>query len=63
MNPDDAATPWRKSSYSDTKANCVQTAQTHTGKIAVQDSKNPNGGTLAFTTNAWKTFIAKIQRQ
>ncbi|HEY2579263.1 MAG TPA: DUF397 domain-containing protein [Streptosporangiaceae bacterium] len=49
MNPDDAATPWRKSSYSNTQANCVQTAQTHAGKIAIRDSKNPNGGTLTLT--------------
>ena len=62
MNSGDAATPWRKSSYSDSQANCVQLTQTHTGKIAIRDSKNPHAGTLTFTTDNWKIFIAKIQR-
>jgi len=60
MNHDDVTTPWRKSSYSNTGANCVEVAKTRSGKVAVRDSKNPNGGTLSFTLDEWKTFVAKI---
>jgi len=57
MNHDDVTTPWRKSSYSNTGANCVEVAKTRSGKVAVRDSKNPNGGTLSFTLDEWKVAV------
>lgn len=51
--------PWRKSSYSDTGGNCVEV--THAGTtIAVRDSKNPGDGHLTFSSQAWTTFIDRI---
>ncbi len=61
MDHDDATAPWRKSSYSDTGANCVELARTKSGKVAVRDSKNPDGGVLSFGLDEWKIFVAKIQ--
>ena len=61
MNHDDVIPPWRKSSYSNTGANCVEVARTRSGKVAVRDSRNPEGGSLSFSTDEWQVFAAKVQ--
>jgi len=61
MNHDDVTTPWRKSSYSNTGANCVEVAGTRGGKVAVRDSRNPGDGALSFGSGEWQTFVAKVQ--
>jgi uncharacterized protein DUF397 len=61
MNHDDVTTPWRKSSYSNSQANCVEVARTRSGKVAVRDSRNPGGGALSFGRDEWQTFAAKVQ--
>ncbi len=61
MDHHDVITPWRKSSYSNTGANCVEVARTRSGKVAVRDSKNPDGGLLILGLDEWKTFVARIQ--
>ncbi|HCU91368.1 MAG TPA: DUF397 domain-containing protein [Actinobacteria bacterium] len=52
---------WRKSSYSGSGNNCVEVAQLP-GGAAVRDSKNPGGGHLAFSADAWQAFIAGLKR-
>ena len=59
MNHDDVATPWRKSSYSNTGANCVEVARTRSGMIAVRDSRHPDGGALSFSPDKCQAFVAK----
>jgi hypothetical protein len=49
---------WRKSSYSDGQANCVEV--TTVGLVAVRDSKSPDGPGLAFTPKAWQQFIGRL---
>jgi hypothetical protein len=61
MDHDDVITPWRKSSYSNSGANCVEIAQTRSGKIAVRDSKDPQGPVLTFRPDEWKAFVAKVR--
>lgn len=61
MDHDDVITPWRKSSYSNSGANCVEIAQTRSGKIAVRDSKDPDGPALTFSPDQWKAFAAKVR--
>jgi len=61
MNHDDVTTPWRKSSYSNTGANCVEVARTRSGKVAVRDSRNPDAGALRFSPDEWQAFAAKVQ--
>ena len=61
MNQDDVSTPWRKSSYSNSQANCVEVARTRTGTVAVRDSRNPHDGALSFSPDQWQTFVVKVQ--
>lgn len=52
---------WFKSSYSGTGDNCVETAKLHGGLVGVRDSKNPNGGFLAFKPGEWKRFLNSVK--
>ena len=61
MDHDDAATRWRKSSYSNSGANCVEVARTRSGKIAIRDSRNPGDRALSFSPDEWQTFVTKVQ--
>jgi hypothetical protein len=52
---------WRKSSYSGGNGgSCVETASGD-GMILVRDTTNRDGGTLAFTAQAWQTFMASLR--
>ena len=57
----EAGARWRKSSYSGGGNNCVEVAQAG-GTSAVRDSKNPDGGHLAFGAEAWEAFLADVKR-
>ena len=49
---------WRKSSYSNGQANCVEVASMkdrHT-IVSVRDSKAPDSNGLTFTARAWQQF-------
>ncbi len=61
MDHDDLSTPWRRSSYSNSGANCVEIAKTRGGKISVRDSKSPERGALSFSEDEWTTFVAKVR--
>ena len=52
---------WRKSSYSGGGNNCVEVA-TDDATVAVRDSKDPEGGELAFSVPAWTAFTTAIRR-
>lgn len=52
--------PWRKSSYSGNGGqDCVEVAVD--GAILVRDTKNRDGGTLAFPAGAWVRFTASLR--
>ncbi|WP_026411788.1 DUF397 domain-containing protein [Actinomadura oligospora] len=52
---------WRKSSHSNGSGGaCVEVACVPT-VIAVRDSKNPSGGNLAFTLEAWQAFSQDVK--
>ncbi|RBQ16584.1 DUF397 domain-containing protein [Spongiactinospora rosea] len=53
-------THWQVSSYSGANGNCVAVAFLN-GRVAIRDSKNPNSGTLTFTTTEWQTFLGKLR--
>jgi hypothetical protein len=52
---------WRKSTYSDgSGGNCVETASTD-GTVLIRDTANRDGGTLAFTADAWEKFTGALK--
>jgi hypothetical protein len=50
---------WRKSSFSSTETNCVEVA--YSKAIEVRDTKDRDGGQLAVTTAAWRSFTASVK--
>lgn len=52
---------WRKSSHSG-QGDCVEARQTARG-MAVRDSKDPDGRTLAVGRAAWRSFIQSVKHQ
>ena len=54
---------WRKSSYSSNGGgNCVEVASNLPDIVAVRDSKNPDGPTLACTREAWSDFVRSAKQ-
>lgn len=50
---------WRKSSFSgSTGGNCVEVAWP-TRQVAIRDSKNSTGPTLAFPRAGWAAFLTR----
>ncbi|WP_217166895.1 DUF397 domain-containing protein [Streptomyces sp. AC512_CC834] len=66
MNPvDDASTlsvSWRKSTYSDSGAQCVECGLVDRQWMAVRDSKNPTGPALVFDSAVMSAFTAAVAR-
>jgi uncharacterized protein DUF397 len=57
------AARWRKSSYSNGQANCIETAAIgQDGRfVAVRDSKAPAGPVLIFRPSAWRRFTTSVK--
>jgi hypothetical protein len=52
---------WRKSSRSSDTANCVEVAFAGS-RVAVRDSKNPDGPVLTYRTESWSLFIDEVRQ-
>jgi Domain of unknown function (DUF397) len=51
---------WRKSTYSDGNGGaCVEVASA--GGVAVRDTTDRDGATLAFSAGAWVAFVARLR--
>ncbi|MGW6013724.1 DUF397 domain-containing protein [Streptomyces sp. NPDC055210] len=63
VTPDLSAPQWRKSSYSNGQAGgeCVEVASGVINLVPVRDSKTPLAPALAFTQDAWGTFVAALK--
>ncbi|WP_192771844.1 DUF397 domain-containing protein [Plantactinospora soyae] len=55
---------WQKSSRSSTNGgDCVEVARNLPSVVAVRDTKDRDGGTLAFGPDAWRAFVALATRR
>lgn len=61
MKRDQTPAMWRKSSFSNSQAACVEVADLDSGGRAVRDSKNPHGPALVFTAAEWVAFTAGVR--
>jgi hypothetical protein len=54
---------WRKSSYSNGQANCVEAASVRprNNLVAVRDSKAPASPVVIFAPSAWRRFTASVK--
>lgn len=54
-----SSAPWRKASYSGGQNACVEVAPVP-AKVGVRDTKNRDGGMLAVSRTAWRTFVRSL---
>ncbi|MBW1597725.1 DUF397 domain-containing protein [Streptomyces sp. JJ38] len=54
-------TRWVKSSYSGGNGACVEVKSPLRATIAVRDSKNPQGPSLAFAPVSWTSFVGAVE--
>ncbi|MFE4977990.1 DUF397 domain-containing protein [Kitasatospora sp. NPDC056651] len=52
---------WFKSSYSQQGGDCLEVAPGFPGLMPVRDSKDPYGPVLAFSSEAWASFLAAVR--
>ncbi|MFI7364813.1 DUF397 domain-containing protein [Streptomyces sp. NPDC050149] len=51
---------WRASSYSGGQGNCLEVVDNIPHLVPVRDSKRPTGPVIAFSHDAWRTFIDEL---
>jgi hypothetical protein len=59
-----SAATWRKSSYSNPDGGaCIEVCDDFVGVLAVRDSKDTQGPTLAFSNHRWMTFVSAVKAE
>jgi hypothetical protein len=52
---------WRKSRRSNPSGECVEMAELATGRVAIRDSRCPDGPALVFTRMEWRAFLRGVR--
>lgn len=52
---------WRKSTFCNGAATCVEVAPLADGNVALRDSKEQDGSVLVFTPSEWAAFTAGVR--
>ncbi len=55
--PDTASLRWRKSQHSNPNGACVEIAELADGRVAVRNSRHPDGAMLIHSQNAFRAFV------
>jgi hypothetical protein len=58
MTASDIVAPWVKSSHSGPQGNCVEVAFLDGGRVAMRNSRYPDGAALVFTKMEWDAFLS-----
>ena len=53
---------WRKSSFSGAVGNCVEIAPLSDDRVAVRNSRHPNGPALVYTWTELTALVAGVKR-
>ncbi|WP_436519583.1 DUF397 domain-containing protein [Actinoplanes sp. HUAS TT8] len=61
MNLSPEGAHFRKSTRSNQDGACVEVATNLPRVVAVRDTKDRDGGTLVFTSEAWAAFLAGVK--
>jgi Domain of unknown function (DUF397) len=56
-----AGATWRKSSHSGKNGNCVELACLPGERVAVRNSRDPQGGSLIYETSRMAAFMAGVK--
>jgi hypothetical protein len=51
---------WRVATYTGGNGDCVEVAD-EAGAVVVRDTKDRDGGTLAFTPSGWSVFVGAVK--
>jgi hypothetical protein len=52
---------WRKSRHSNPSGNCVEMARLPPGRVAVRNSRYPDGPALIFMRVEWEAFLRAVR--
>jgi hypothetical protein len=63
MSSEFSGAVWRKSSYSNGQASCVEATNMNNGRtiVAVHDGKAPDASSLTFTAPGWRRFTRSMK--